>query len=219
MINFKHLLQNTPIVYPCYFNNNNFESFLRNFFHNNEQLHNNNVYVVFTYDESFDKSLIHNLIEVLPTVKIYEIDKNNGHDLGALILDDFAFELLKKSGRYVKMAQDVLVLEQHLDYEVEDADFIYINGFGFSTIKETNSIKDLMDNHFYPQTNFYVLKTDKLSELFGMSKLYNLYDTYKSMNTSKRMYEVIPNTSCEEMLSKVIKDNSLTKFDIMTESD
>jgi len=103
---------------------------------------------------------------------------NRGHGIGTADLDNAIFDLCKdnKVEWLCKSANDMIFREGALDKEIGNADFYYFNGVGYAGIHDYNfDLPKIMDEIFYPQTNFYfinVSKTDYLNDKEYLDKTY-----------------------------------------------
>ncbi len=108
---------------------------------------------------------------------------NRGHGFGTADLDISIFDYCKNNNIkwLCKGAGDVLLYPELLDIEIETADFYYINAIGKGGIEKYNSDFDrIIEEDFFPQTNFYAIDVSKCDYLSDKKELDSQYQ--KSQN-------------------------------------
>lgn len=112
-----------------------------------------------------------------------------------------------------KSMDHVLILDEGLDIELdEDYDFYYTNGIGYGGCQHYNfKVEDIVENTFFPQTNFYFLNTKKVDYIYDLNLVEEKYLEWKDNNYKSRAHFI----ACEEETGKSIERNGLSKFDMI----
>jgi|TARA_R110000822_G_scaffold310062_2_gene441113 hypothetical protein len=154
-----------------------------------------------------------------PDCIILDSQTNRGHNFGTADLDNIIFDYCKGNDIewLCKGANDVILTSQLFEIEVDEADFYYMNGFSFETIYKHKMDLDYLDqNHFTPQTNFYIInvsKTDYLNNKEYLSKTYDLMTS--TPNYNNKPWEYIKGWSCEDFLAHCVNRNNLIKYNLL----
>jgi hypothetical protein len=139
---------------------------------------------------------------------------NRGHNFGTADLDDAIFDYCKENNIewLCKSANDVVFNEDLLNKEIGESDFYYMNGIGYGGMLIYGFDFDkLVNEDFYPQTNFYfinVSKTDYLNDKEHVDEIYNKIQTIPDYNGRAWEYGF---RSCETLLKECIERNNLSK--------
>ena len=153
-----------------------------------------------------------------PDCIIIDSQLNRGHNYGNTDLDNLIFEWCKENNEewLCKGVNDIILDSKLFEIEVEEADFYYMNGFSFETIFNHKMDLDYLDqNHFTPQTNFYIINISKTDYLNNKEYLSETYDLLMSIpNFNGKPWEYIKGWSCEEFLALCISRNNLTKYNL-----
>ena len=181
--------------------------------------------VVATNYNEYDLNLINRHIDMwekhFPNVRLIDNEVNRGHNFGTADLDNLLFDFCKKSNTewLCKGANDVIFQESILDKEVDEADFYYLNGIGYGGMINYNfDFNRILNEDFYPQTNFYfinVSKTDYLNDQDYLDKTYSHIQTIENYNG--KVWEHIPGWSCEDFLKNCVQRNNLSKHHLIPE--
>ena len=181
--------------------------------------------VVATNYNEYDLNLINRHIDMwekhFPTVRLIDNKVNRGHNFGTADLDNLLFDFCKKSNSewLCKSANDIVFQESILDKEVDEADFYYLNGIGYGGMVNYNfDFTRILNEEFYPQTNFYfinVSKTDYLNDQDYLDKTYSHIQTIENYNG--KVWEHIPGWSCEDFLKNCVQRNNLSKHHLIPE--
>jgi hypothetical protein len=148
---------------------------------------------------------------------------NRGHNFGTADLDDLVFDYckLKEEEWLCKSASDIILQENILDKEIEEADFYYTTSVGYGAFfppyEVTTSKVYLTNEYFYPQTNFYfinVFKTDYLNDKNHIDEIYNKTQNIPDYNGKSWEYGF---KSCEFLLKETIERNNLLKFNLISQ--
>jgi hypothetical protein len=140
---------------------------------------------------------------------------NRGHNFGTADLDNLIVRYCQLRGEewLCKSSNDTLLQSSILDKEIKDADFYYLNGIGFGgMIKYDFDFDRIVEEDFYPQTNFYFIDVSKIDYLNNKEYLDETYEQIQKIeNYNGKIWEYINNWSCEEFLKQCVERNNLTK--------
>ena len=143
---------------------------------------------------------------------------NRGHNFGTADLDNLVFDWCKENNEewLCKGANDVVFQESILEKEIEEADFYYLNGIGYGgMVKYDFDFGRIIDEDFYPQTNFYfinVSKTDYLNDKKHIDEIHNKTQNIPDYNGKAWEYGF---KSCEGLLKECTERNNLAKFHLI----
>jgi hypothetical protein len=175
--------------------------------------------VVATNYKELDLQLINRNIDMwekyFPNCYLIDSEVNRGHNFGTADLDNLVFNWCKENNEewLCKGANDVIFQETILEKEIEEADFYYLNGIGYGGMVKYNFDFDrIINEEFYPQTNFYfinVFKTDYLNDKKYLDKTYDFTQTIPNYNG--KIWEYVQGWSCEDFLKNCIERNNLLK--------
>lgn len=156
-----------------------------------------------------------------PECVVLDNTLNRGHNHGYTDLDNLVFDYCKenKVEWLCKSANDVIFEESILNKEVGEADFYYLNGIGFGGMVNYNFDLDrIIQEDFYPQTNFYFINMEKTDYLNNKNYLDETYSYIKSIKDyNGKIWEYIQGWSCEDFLKECILRNKLTKEHLISE--
>jgi len=137
---------------------------------------------------------------------------SKGHSFGATENDNFAIES-SKTEWVCKSAHDIILQPEILKKEIGEADFYYLNGIGYGGMKKYNFNNNrIINEDFYPQTNFYFINKSKIDYLNNKQYINETYN--QLINTpgfNGKPWEYIPNWSCESFLKQCVERNKLSK--------
>lgn len=146
---------------------------------------------------------------------------NRGHNHGYTDLDNMVFDYCKDSNIQwlCKSANDTFILESILTREVPEVDFYYLNGIGFGGMKSFDfKMDDIIDQYFYPQTNFYFMDVSKVGYLNDKAYLDLTYEQIQKIpNYNGRIWEYIQDWSCEDFLKTCVNNHYLTRYHLISE--
>jgi hypothetical protein len=157
-----------------------------------------------------------------PECIILDSKINRGHNFGTADLDDTIFDYCKENNIewLCKSASDIILQEEILDKEIEEADFYYLNGIGYGgMVKYDFDFNRIINEDFYPQTNFYfinVSKTDYLNDKEHINEIYNKTKNILGYNGRAWEYGF---RSCETLLKECIERNNLFKYHLVSEKN
>ena len=181
-----------------------------------------NIIVATNYKE-LDLNLINRHIDMwekyFPNIILIDSEVNRGHNFGTADLDDIVFDYCKKNNIewLCKSANDVVFNEDLLNKEVDESDFYYMNGVGYGGLTHYGfDFNRIIDEDFYPQTNFYfinVSKTDYLNDKNHINEIYNKTQTIPGYNGKAWEYGF---RSCEALLKECIERNNLSKCNLVS---
>lgn len=175
------------------------------------------IIVAINYDE--DKSLtnlLHSLLKgYFEDFTLLINPENRGHNFGTADLDNLIFEYCKDNNHewLCKSSNDMFLDECLLTKEINEADFYYLNGIGLGgMIKYDFDNERIINEDFYPQTNFYFINVSKIDYLNNQDYIDETYEYIQSIpDYNGRVWEYIPGWSCEDFLKNCIERNSLKK--------
>ena len=142
---------------------------------------------------------------------------SRGHSFGAADNDDSIFDYCKLNNIewLCKSANDIILNPGVLNKQIEEADFYYLNGIGFSSWQECNFDYTVYKNQwysFYPQTNFYFINVSKIDYLNDKQYANETYEYIKTLSDyNGRIWEYIQGWSCEDFLKQCVERNNLKK--------
>ena len=147
--------------------------------------------------------------------------KNRGHNFGTIDLDNMLFNHCKENNIewLCKSANDMIIQETLLDKEIEEADFYYMNGIGVGgMIKYNFDFNKIVNENFYPQTNFYFINISKTDYLNDKSYLDETYKYIQKIeNYNGKVWEYINGWSCENFLKQCVERNKLIKSHLVSQ--
>jgi hypothetical protein len=160
-------------------------------------------------------------IKYFPDCSYINNPVNRGHNFGTADLDNILLDYCKlyKIDWLCKSANDIILEESILDKEVEEADFYYMNGIGYGGMIEYNfDSNKILNENFYPQTNFYFINVDKIDYLNNKEYLNETYNYIQSFsNYNGKVWECIKGWSCENFLKECIIRNRLSKYHLVSQ--
>lgn len=144
---------------------------------------------------------------------------NRGPAFGTADLDDMLFDYCKENSIewLCKSANDVIIQESILNKEITYSDFYYMNGIGYGgMIKYNFDFDSIINEDFYPQTNFYFInisKCDYLNDKQHIDEIYTKIQTIPEYSGKAWEYGF---RSCETLLKECIERNNLTKYHLIS---
>jgi hypothetical protein len=149
---------------------------------------------------------------------IYDVGISKGHSFGAVENDHFAISLAQNDW-VCKSAHDIILQPEILEKEIGEADFYYLNGIGYGGMEKYNFDNNrIINEDFYPQTNFYFINKDKIDYLNNEQYIKETYN--QLINTpgfNGKPWEYIPNWSCEYFLKQCVERNKLLKEHLISQ--
>lgn len=175
----------------------------------------------FTY-KTLDLDYLQASIETIyPNASILTLDTNRGHNFGTADLDNAVFEFCKNNNSewLCKASNDMIYNPAILDKKIGEADFYYMNGIGYGGMEKYNFDFDrIIQEDFYPQTNFYFINTFKTDYLNNSEYLDETYQYIQQLpEYNGRVWEYIPGWSCEGLLKECVERNNLLKEHLILE--
>jgi hypothetical protein len=158
-------------------------------------------------------------MKYFPSCSYINNPTNRGHNFGTVDLDNILFNFCKiyKYEWLCKSANDIIFQESILEKPIEEADFYYMNGIGYGGMIPYNFDFDkIVNEEFYPQTNFYFInisKTDYLNNKEYLDETYKYIQTIPNYNG--KIWEYINGWSCEDFLKQCIERNKLSKYHLI----
>jgi hypothetical protein len=149
------------------------------------------------------------------------LPENRGHNHGYADLDNHIINYCKENNIewLCKSANDTIMTEELLDKQIGDADFYYLNGIGYGGLVLYDfDINRIINEDFYPQTNFYFINVSKIDYLNDQYYLNQTYNEIKSLpEYNGKIWEYIEGWSCEKFLKDCIERNNLKKEHLIPE--
>lgn len=146
---------------------------------------------------------------------------NRGHNHGYTDLDNLIIDYCKNNNIewLCKSANDIIIQPSHLTKDIPEADFYYLNGIGYGGMVKYNfDNKRIINEDFYPQTNFYFINVSKIDYLNDKKYLDDSYEYIKSIpNYNGRIWEYIREWTCERFLRKCVERNKLKIHHLISE--
>jgi hypothetical protein len=155
-----------------------------------------------------------------PECILIDLKINRGHSFGTADLDNALFNYCKENqiDWICKSDNDIIIQDQILDKEVDEADFYYLNGIGYGGMVKYNFDLDIiMNEDFYPQTGFYfmdVSKIDYLNDENHVNEIYNKIQNISDYNNKAWEYGF---KSCELLLKECVERNNLSKYHLISQ--
>jgi hypothetical protein len=149
------------------------------------------------------------------------LPENRGHNHGYADLDNHIVNYCKENNIdwLCKSANDIIIESKMMDKEINEADFYYLNGIGYGgMVMYDFDYKRIIEEDFYPQTNFYFINVSKIDYLNDQYYLNQTYNEIKSLpEYNGRIWEYIGGWSCEKFLKDCIERNNLKKEHLIPE--
>ena len=173
----------------------------------------------FTYNKLNKEYLENTITSLYPDAIIIYLDKNRGHNFGTADLDNTIFNYCKENNIewLCKASNDIILQPEVLEIPIQEADFYYMNGVGYGgMVKYSFSNERIINEDFFPQTNFYfinVSKTDYLNDKEYIDKTYN--EIQNIPNYNDKIWEHFQGWECEGFLRECINRNKLFKYHLI----
>jgi len=150
-----------------------------------------------------------------PNCILIDLEINRGHSFGIADSENAIIDYCKENNIkwLCKSANDIIIQESILDKEIDEADFYYLNGVGYGEIVKYNfDFNKVINENFFPQTNFYFIDTSKIDYLYDKDYINQTYNYIQSISDySGKVWEYIDGWACELFLVKCINRNKLFK--------
>jgi len=155
-----------------------------------------------------------------PDCILIDLDENRGHSFGTADLDNAIINYCQSNNIdwVCKSSQDIIMEPLMLETIVEDnKDFYYMNGIGYGgMVKYDFNIDRIINEDFYPQTNFYFINTSKIDYLNNEEYMDSTYDIVRNIpNYNGKVWEHIEGWSCEDFLKNCVIRNNLSKYHLV----
>ena len=154
-------------------------------------------------------------LKFFPTSVQIDLPVNRGHGFGIADSENALIEYCKnQKAKWVCKASNDLILDKKiLNKEVGKSDFYYLNGISFEDLYKNNfNNVELFNNHFFPQTNFYIIRVDKIDYLYDKDYVNETYEYMLTIpNYNNKIWEYIPGWACEIFLKNCVERNGLSK--------
>jgi hypothetical protein len=175
----------------------------------------------FTYDDLDCKYLLELITSLYPRAQIILLEKNRGHNFGTTDLDNAVFDYCKENNIdwVCKGSNDVIIQELILNKEIDKADFYYLNGIGYGGMVSYNfNFNRIINEEFYPQTNFYFIRVDKIDYLYDKDYVNETYQYIQNIEKyNGKVWEYIKGWSCENFLKQCVERNNLSKHHLVSQ--
>jgi hypothetical protein len=183
--------------------------------------------VVATNYKELDLQLINKHIDMwekyFPNCFLIDSKINRGHNHGYTDLDNLVFDWCKGNNEewLCKSANDIIIEESILDKQIEEADFYYMSGIGYGgMIPYDFDFDKIIEENFYPQTNFYFINVSKTDYLNNKEYLDETYEYIQSIpGYNGKIWEYINGWSCEDFLKQCIERNNLLKYHLISQEN
>ena len=174
--------------------------------------------IVATNWKQLDLNLINRHIDMweryFPNIILIDSEVNRGHNHGYADLDNLIINYCKENNIdwLCKSANDTILIDSFFEKEIPEADFYYLNGVGYGGMIPFNFDFDkIIEEAFYPQTNFYFINVSKIDYLNDKKYLDDTYNYVLGIsNYSGKIWEYIKEWSCENFLKKCTERNNLS---------
>jgi hypothetical protein len=179
------------------------------------------IVVATNYSLSLQNENIQLWKKYFPNCIILDSETNRGHNFGTADLDNMIFNWCKENNEewLCKGANDVVFNSSILDKEIDNADFYYMNGIGYGgMVKYDFDFDRIIQEDFYPQTNFYFINVSKTDYLNNKEYLDETYQMISNLpNYNGKIWEYVQGWSCEDFLKNCIERNNLAKHHLIPE--
>jgi hypothetical protein len=180
----------------------------------------NQIIVATNYGSPFQEENTNLWKKYFPNCTLLHSDLNRGHNHGYADLDNLIVDYCKENSIewLCKSANDIILTTEILDKEIKEADFYYLNGIGYGGMVKYNfDLNRIIEEDFYPQTNFYFINVSKIDYLNNKKFLNETYNQIQTTpNYNGRIWEYIPGWSCEDFLKNCVERNNLSKYHLIS---
>ena len=163
----------------------------------------------------------HNLWKkYFPKCVFIDIPENRGHSFGIADSENAIIDYCKENSIdwICKSSNDVIFNSSILNKSILEADFYYLNGIGYGGMGKYNfDNQRIIDEDFYPQTNFYFINVDKIDYLYDKNYVNETYNYIQDLeNYNGKVWEYIEGWSCEDFLKNCVNRNNLSKYHLVS---
>jgi hypothetical protein len=145
---------------------------------------------------------------------------SRGHSFGAADNDNAIIDYCKNNNIdwVCKSANDIIIQESILNKIIDNSDFYYLNGIGYGGMVKYNfDFNKIVNEDFYPQTNFYFINVSKIDYLNNENHINEIYNKIQNVpNYNGKAWEY-GFKSCETLLKECIERNNLLKYHLVSE--
>ena len=149
-----------------------------------------------------------------------ECPVNRGYNFGVADLDNQIIDYCRENNIdwVCKSDNDIILDLELLEKNIEPADFYYINGVGFGGLQAYDfNIDKVIEEDFFPQTNFYFINASKIDYLNDKNYLDETYDYVNSLeNYNGKVWDYIKDWTCEKFLAQCVERNNLSKYHLIS---
>jgi len=156
-----------------------------------------------------------------PDCVLINIEFNRGHSFGIADSENSLVDYCKNNNIdwICKSSNDVILQESLLYKSIEKADFYYLNGISYEDLHLNKyNYRKLFFEHFFPQTNFYLINVSKIDFLYDKEYVNETYNYIQNLsNYNGKVWEYIKGWSCENFLRHCVERNNLLKSYLLDE--
>jgi len=180
-----------------------------------------------TFNQNNPDELYNKVLELwkkyFPDSKNINNGVSRGHSFGAADNDNSIIDFCKTYDIdwVCKSAYDILLFDECLNIEIEEADFYYTEGISRHNILISNSdFEFLCKRHFSPQTNFYFIDVSKIDYLNSKSYIDESYlYSLKLPEYNGKIWDYIDGWSNENLLKYCVIRNRLKKYHLIDNTE
>jgi hypothetical protein len=180
-----------------------------------------NIIVATNYSGDFELLNTKLWKKYFPDCILIDLDENRGHSFGTADLDNAIINYCHSNNIdwVCKSSQDIIIEPSILEIPIKYGnDFYYMNGIGYGGMVKYNfNLDRIINEDFYPQTNFYFINTSKIDYLNNEEYINSTYNTIRNIsNYSGKVWEHIEGWSCEDFLKNCVIRNKLSKYHLVS---
>jgi hypothetical protein len=154
-----------------------------------------------------------------PNCVIIDLQINRGHSFGIADSENAIIDFCKNNNIewLCKASNDIIIQNEILEKQIEESDFYYLNGIGYGgMVKYDFDFDRIIDEDFFPQTNFYFINVSKIDYLYDEDYINETYDYIQSIsNYNGKVWEYIEGWECESFLKQCVERNNLSKYHLV----
>jgi hypothetical protein len=230
----KDLISNCTLGVGMYVNNDTIKSFISYLIYNKDIIEQFPELVLAINTDEEDTSYIQEMLNLyVEDANFLFLDKNRGHSFGHIDLDEALITVCQNlSPKYLfKISQDILLDENFLSTEIEEADFYFVPGFSYETTQKVTSHDELFNliqkcnsEYFTPQTNSFILNKE-IKHVYGnpefVKEHYVKYQEALKHNPNIKPWEIFsdPKFACEELLGRNVTQHNYKTHNLLSKKD
>ena len=155
-----------------------------------------------------------------PNCIIIDLQINRGHSFGIADSENAIIDFCKNNNIewLCKASNDIIIQNEILEKQIEESDFYYLNGIGYGgMIKYDFDFDKIIDEDFFPQTNFYFINVSKIDYLYDKNYVNKTYNYIQSISDyNGKVWEYIEGWACESFLKQCVERNNLSKYHLVS---